>query len=189
MNDQEIWNRFLEGDKDALSRVFINYHDDLFNYGMKLASDTDIVKDAIQDLFLKLWKNRQNLHAVQILKPYLFKSLRRHIHDSIELNKPWHSIRPEEEAVFQVEYSHEDFLIDQQINNENYQKVICALNQLTPRQREAIYLRYFEDMDFENIAQVMDMNVQSVRNVIYRGIQVMRDLMLLQAFFFMLGKS
>jgi RNA polymerase sigma factor (sigma-70 family) len=189
MNDQERWNRFLEGDQDALSRIFINYHDDLFNYGMKLVSDTDIVKDAIQDLFLKLWKNRRNLHPIQILKPYLFKALRRHIQDSAELNRPWHSIRPEEEAAFQVEYSYEDFLIDEQVQDENYQNVIRALNRLTPRQREAIYLRYFEDMDFENIAHVMDMNIQSVRNVIHRGIQVMRDLMLLQVFFMMLSKA
>ncbi len=189
MTDQIRWEQFTEGNKDALSQIFLEFHDDLFNYGMKLAANTDIVKDSIQDLFLKLWKNRHNLDKVKIIKPYLLKSLRHHIQDSVELRKPWQFVNRESEFEFEVVYSHEDFLINQQINEETRHKVICALNQLSPRQREAIYLRYFEELDFATIAHVMEMNVQSVRNIIHRGMQLMRDLMVLQAFFLMLGKS
>jgi len=119
----------------------------------------------------------------------LFKSLRHHIQDSMELRKPWLLLDRDSEITFEIVYSHEDFLINEQINAETRQKVISALNQLTPRQREAIYLRYFEDLDFNIIAQVMGMNVQSVRNIIHRGMEVMRDLMVITVFFLMLGKS
>ena len=78
--------------------------------------------------------------------------------------------------MFQVTYSHEDFLINGQINEENRIKVTTALNKLTSRQREAIYLRFFENLNFETIAQVMEMNIQSVRNLIHRAMQLMRDL-------------
>ena len=63
-------------------------------------------------------------------------------------------------------YSHEDFLITDQVTDTVRLNVIEALNKLKPRQREAIYLRYFEELDFDIIAQVMEMNIQSVRNVI-----------------------
>lgn len=179
----------MGGDQAALSQIFLEFHDDLFNYGMKLSANDDIVKDSIQDLFLKLWKNRQNLDKVKVIKPYLFKSLRHHIFDSIELRKSLRLTDEESNRAFEVVYSHEDFLIDEQINTETRDKVIQALNQLTPRQREAIYLRYFEELEFSTVAQVMEMNVQSVRNTIHRGMQVMRDLMVLHVFFLMLGKS
>ncbi|HEY4784970.1 MAG TPA: RNA polymerase sigma factor [Bacteroidales bacterium] len=189
MTDQIRWEQFMGGDQAALSQIFLEFHDDLFNYGMKLSANDDIVKDSIQDLFLKLWKNRQNLDKVKVIKPYLFKSLRHHIFDSIELRKSLRLTDEESNRAFEVVYSHEDFLIDEQINTETRDKVIQALNQLTPRQREAIYLRYFEELEFSTVAQVMEMNVQSVRNTIHRGMQVMRDLMVLHVFFLMLGKS
>jgi RNA polymerase sigma factor, sigma-70 family len=189
MTDQIRWEQFMGGDQAALSQIFLEFHDDLFNYGMKLSANDDIVKDSIQDLFLKLWKNRQNLDKVKVIKPYLFKSLRHHIFDSIELRKSLRLTDEESDRAFEVVYSHEDFLIDEQISTETRDKVIQALNQLTPRQREAIYLRYFEELEFSTVAQVMEMNVQSVRNTIHRGMQVMRDLMVLHVFFLMLGKS
>jgi RNA polymerase sigma factor (sigma-70 family) len=93
------------------------------------------------------------------------------------------------EHPFEITYSHEDFLIAQQVTEETRLKVIEALNKLTVRQRETIYLRYFEDFDFETIAIIMEMNVQSVRNLLFRGMKVLRDLLLAEAFFFMLSKS
>jgi RNA polymerase sigma-70 factor (ECF subfamily) len=188
MDDQNAWRLFLKGDKDALSHIFLDYYDDLFNYGRKLSNNQDIAKDSIQDLFLKLWKNRNNLKSVQIVKPYLFKSLRHHIQDSLELRKPWQSIDNDYDPMFPVVYSHEDFLINNQVTEESRIKVIEVLNKLTPRQREAIYLRFFEDLDFEIISQIMEMNIQSVRNTIHRAMQVMRELMVLQIFLIMLEK-
>jgi RNA polymerase sigma factor (sigma-70 family) len=189
MDDKSKWHLFLQGDKDALSHIFLDYHDDLFNYGLKLSGHKDIVKDAIQDLFLKLWKNRNNLSNIQSIKPYLLKSLRHHVLDSLELRKSWQTIDNEYESTQQITYSHEDFLINNQIDEEIHQQVINTLNKLTLRQREAIYLRYFENLEFETIAQIMEMNVQSVRNTIYRATQLMRDLMLLSIFLMMSGQT
>jgi RNA polymerase sigma factor (sigma-70 family) len=190
MSDSIEWQKFQNGDKDALSGIFLSYHDDLFRYGLKLSLNQDIVEDCIQDLFLKLWKNRQRLKQVEHIKSYLLRSLRNHLHDSLELSQNnTTSIDNTDENIFQVEYSPEDFLINSQVNEETRNRVIEALNQLSPRQREAIYLRYFEEMDFETIAHVMEMNVQSVRNTIFRGMQVMRDLMLMTSFLVMIGKE
>jgi RNA polymerase sigma-70 factor (ECF subfamily) len=186
MDDKSKWELFLQGDQDALSRIFLDYHDDLFNYGIKLSGNKDIVKDAIQDLFLKLWKNRNHLSAIRTIKPYLLKSLRHHVLDSIEIHKSWQSVDHEQEPGAQITYSYEDFIIKNQVDEEIHQQVITTLNKLSTRQREAIYLRFFENLDFETVAQIMEMNVQSVRNTIYRATQLMRDMMLLPVFLIML---
>lgn len=187
--NQYLWKNFLLGDKSALSEIFLTFHDDLYRFGLKLSGDQNMVQDCIQDLFLKLWKNRGNLKPVESIKPYLFRSLRNHITDSINLQKPKISMDQRFENPSEFTYSHEDFLIAQQVSEETRLKVIEALNKLTMRQRETIYLRYFEDFDFETIAIIMDMNIQSVRNLLYRGMKVLRDLLLAETFFIMLAKS
>jgi len=186
--DSITWSAFISGDKDALSSIFITYHDDLFRYGYKLTGDVELVNDCIQNLFLKLWKNHENLKQVDIIKPYLLRSLRNHIIDSLELRRSFQQIDEDIEDMFQVEYTPEDFLINEQVQKETRQKVIELLNKLTPRQRHAIYLRYFEDLDIETIALVMDMQVQSVRNAICHGLKVLREMLVISYFLLMIGK-
>ncbi len=185
--NQLLWKSFLEGNKEAIATIFLLFHDDLYRYGLKLAGNTDLVEDSIQDLFLQLWKNRQNLKPVDNLKPYLFKSFRNHMIDNLELRNPVMHIESDFEHPFEVTYSPEDFIIQQQVSEENLLKIAEALNNLSSRQREAIYLRFFEELDFDMIAIIMDMNVQSVRNTLHRGLQAMRNLMLMQ--FFLLATS
>lgn len=189
MDEQINWQKFLEGTQQALAEIFLRYHDDLFRYGLKLTGNKEMVKDCIQDLFLKLWKNRRSIKTIQTIKPYLFKSLRHHIIDSLELQKSNLTVDDDILSSMQISYSHEEFIINEQVSEQSRLQVINAINKLPTRQREAIYLRYFEDLDFETIAQIMEMNVQSVRNILQRGMQLMRDQMLFISFLFMVGKA
>ena len=176
MNESYWWSLFLQGDKHAFSEIFLSCHDDLFRYGIKLTRDPEMVNDCIQNLFLKLWKNHKNLKPVRDIKPYLFRSLRNHIIDILELKKPTLPLDNDIEEMFVIEFTAEDFMISNQVEKETQEKIIQLLNQLAPRQRHAIYLRYFEELEFETIAQILEMQVQSVRNSISRGLRVMRTL-------------
>jgi RNA polymerase sigma factor (sigma-70 family) len=175
MNESNWWPLFLQGDKNAFSEIYLAFHDDLYRYGIKLSRDPETVNDCIQNLFLRLWKNRYNLKPVREIKPYLFRSLRNHIVDILELEKKTITIDQEAEELYGIEFNAEDFMISSQIEKEMQEKILNLLNQLPSRQRHAIYLRYFEEMEFDEISQVMNMNVQSVRNSICRGLQVMRN--------------
>ncbi len=187
MPDKTIWQAFLSGDKTALTEVFMTNYDDLYRYGYKLIRDKNLVEDAIQDLFFRLWKNRSAIRQVDNPKPYLFKSLRNHIRDSISKIRPCVELCDITEDHLNIEYSYEDFLVNDQITKSIRQKVVDALNKLPAKQREIIYLRYFEDIDFDTIARIMEIKVQSVRNSLHRGMIALRDLMLLQPFLTMLG--
>ena len=187
--NQLLWKNFLQGNKDALASIFLLVHDELFRYGIRLSGNIDLVKDSIQDLFLQLWKNRDNLREVNNLKPYLFKSFRNHILDNLEIQTPVVRIENDFEHPFEVSYSAEDFIIREQVSDKIRQNIVEALNKLSTRQREAIYLRYFEGLDFDAIANIMDMNVQSVRNTMHRGLQTLRNLMLLEAFLILTARG
>lgn len=176
MENKRLWEKYLKGDKEALSIIFRIFFDDLYNYGLRLTRNSEIVKDSLQDMFLKLWKNRSNLRVVDNIKPYLFKALRRHIISNLKWEKSFINSGQEPEELFQIEFSHEDFLINRNIDFETRENLIKALNKLTKRQREAIYLRYFEGLAFESISEIMSMKIQSVRNSIHRGLLVLREI-------------
>jgi RNA polymerase sigma factor (sigma-70 family) len=182
MDEQLQWQLFLRGEENALGYFFRKYHLDLSHYGIKLCGKPEIVKDSIQEMFLKLWKNRAHISNINTVKPYLLKTLRRHIQANLAIQSDYNTLE-DDANYFQVEFSSEDFMINTEEEKENCKKVLEVLNQLSPRQREAIYLRYFNELEFETIANVMDMNIQSVRNAIQRGLQTMRELMVLSTFF------
>ncbi len=176
MDNKRLWEKYLNGDKDALSIIFRIFFDDLHNYGLRLTRNSETVRDSLQDMFLKLWKNRSNLRVVDNIKPYLFKALRRHIISNLKWESNFINFTQEPDELFQIEFSHEDFLIGRNMDFEKRESLIKALNRLTKRQKEAIYLRYFEELDFESISEIMSMKIQSVRNSIHRGLLVLREL-------------
>jgi RNA polymerase sigma factor (sigma-70 family) len=177
MNHELLWMKFIEGDKDALSSLFKVLFNDLYGYGNRLVKDQEIVSDSIQDLFFRLWKNRSQLTNVEIVKPYLLKALRRQIITNLRLNKRYVNMDEMSDDFFEIEYSHEDFIVKEQVDKETNEKLVAMLNQLTGRQKEAIYLRYFQGYDFEMVSEIMAMNVQSVRNTIHRGLLSLRELL------------
>jgi RNA polymerase sigma factor (sigma-70 family) len=176
MEERKLWEKYLNGDREALTIIFRLFFDDLFNYGMRLARNTEIVEDSLQDMFLKLWKNRSNLRIIDNIKPYLFKALRRHIINNLRWGNSCINYDEQPEEHFRIEFSYEDFLINAHISQEKRENLIKALNRLTKRQREAIYLRYFEELEFESISEIMCMKVQSVRNSIHRGMITLREM-------------
>lgn len=177
MENLILWKRFLAGDKKALSLIFRIHFDDLFSYGMKLSNNKETVEDSMQDLFFNLWKNRENLGEISNIKYYLLKALRHRIFDNLNWKNRFLTMDMAHEELFEIEFSHEDFLINEQLDIDRRNKLISTLNQLSKCQKEAIYLRYFKNYDFKLIAKTMNINLQSVRNAIHRGIIACRELL------------
>lgn len=175
MKENALWLKFISGDKKALSYIFKMYYKELYNYGLKFTNDADFTMDSIQDLFLKLWNNRNHLENVSEFKPYLFKSLRNKIIDNLKLIPKYDSLNENQDQDLFIDFSHEEFIISRQLTKEKKEKLLQALNKLSPRQREAVYLRFFEELDFETIATIMKTNVQSVRNTLHRAMTSLRN--------------
>ena len=173
----QLWEAFRDGDARALSTLFEMHYDALYHYGLKLTGDEELVKDCIQNLFQKLWRRREGLRAVQVVKAYLFKALRRHLGDETKLLKKHRHLLPSYTDSFEVTYSHEEFLIAQQGDAEQSTRLLASLNQLSKRQREALYLKFFDGFSYERIAEVMSLNVQSVRNLIFNALQTLRKVL------------
>lgn len=174
-----LWESFQRGDHHAFELLFKLHYDELFHYGKKILRDEEVVKDCLQDMFYKLWKNRSGLGQVQTVRAYLYQAFRRVLYDESEKMMKKQSLRYEEGFEPQITFSAEDFLIQQQQADERSRRLLSAMNQLTRRQREAIYLRFFGGMDYEKIAEIMEVNAQSVRNLMHQAYKTLKENMAL----------
>jgi len=160
-----IWDRFLEGDKIAFEELMKTHFTILFHYGTKFSKDKEFIKDCIQDLFLQLWESRKNLSNKIIVKPYLMASLRRRIHRA---TLPFHfsDVLTESKDIFDVEFSIEEKFIQDESTLILTQKIKHALEMLPKRQKEVIYLKFFQELEREQIAKIMDVAPQTVSNLL-----------------------
>ena len=174
-----MWLQFRKGDKHALGALFVKYYDDLYAYGMKLTGDEDMVRDSIQDLFIKLWESRSRIKIVEQVKPYLIRAFRNLTIDQsrmVEKNPVQRfsiSVLPEV-----LHFDPEDFKSEAELVQNQISKLLLALNDLPPRVREAVYLRYYTGLNFDELATVMNVTFQSTRNLIHQGIKTLKDVLL-----------
>lgn len=174
-----IWNRFRTADKEAFANLFELTSDRLYRYGTKFVKDEELVKDCIQELFIKLHQNRQNLPDLKSPLFYLFRALRNLLIDTIQQRDKIVYFSTQELPF------HVNFIFDPESEDnkeeikDKFEKVI---NILTYRQKEAIYLRYQAEMSYEEISTLMGINYQSVRNLIHRSLEKIRSEMNLPLF-------
>lgn len=177
----KIWNDFLTGDKKAFSFLYESYFDTLYQYGMNIASDEEVVKDCIHDLFIKIYHNRDSLSIADNPKFYLLLSLKNLIFDSLLRGNRIDYMSPAE-MKFYASFIYEPEDDSQEVDDELKMKFDKVMSLLSDKQREAIYLRFKHDLTYKEIMQILGISYQSVRNLIHRSILKIRENMPFSAF-------
>lgn len=184
-SDTLLWNNFRSGDEKSFEIIYRTYIKPLYLYGSKFTNNKELVLDCIQEVFVDLFIHRQNLGETNNIKLYLFISLRRKIIYSIH-KKNLIQLFPDEELPFLSIYSTEEEVSDQESEMELINKLSKALETLSPRQKEAIYLRFSCELKYEEICQIMELNNQSVRNLVHRAIEKLRKILICSSSFLLL---
>lgn len=175
-NEQELWKKFqLEGDEKSLSVIYSRYFDQLYHYGSRFTTDNTIVEDCIQELFIKLIRNRQNLSVPASVKNYLFKAFRSFIFDKMESQKKYKTGEINEMTGFELEPSAEPGIFSQEEPTERQKKLQHAMQQLTARQREAIYLKYAAGFSYPEIAAMLSLTQKATYKLVARAIGTLRS--------------
>ena len=172
------WLRFKSGDKEAFA-IFYNLHiDRLYSYGLKLCNDENTIKDGIQEIFLDLYLNREKINSTpETLKYYLLLALKRNLFKKLKSGRRFDVGDIKESRFNDLEFSVEYLIIEQEKGEEKRHLVIDALNQLPGKQKEAVYLRFNEAMDYPEIASILGITVESVRKQVYRALKTVRELL------------
>ena len=171
--DITLWESFLTGDREAFGLIFRNNYPHLFQYGSKICRNLPLLEDAIQELFLEVWKNRNPAPTVSV-RAYLLKALK---YKLLKELARIHSTSFDEtigNGVFEL--GHEAFLIARQEDEERSQKVLLSLQELSHRQKEIIYLKFYQNLSYEEVSAIMNINYQAARNLLYQAIKALKKL-------------
>lgn len=157
---------------EYLGALFRTQFSNLYYYGLKLVSHSELVKDTVQDIFVELLDRDTSLTPIENINAYLYVSLRRKLLRSVQKHR---NTQTEDETTPECFFfSPEDFLIHQELGAEFKRTIVDIFRKLTERQREVIFLRFKHELEFDDIASVMDMKVQSVRNLLFRALEQIR---------------
>ena len=169
------WQEFVSGYDDSYCWVYTTYAQKLYQYGMCFTTDTELVKDCIQDIFTYLYRNKAQLVSPDNIKVYLFTALKNNLIKQIHKETITENLV--EDVPFVLELTvEEQFIQDEQYKNERKQ-VEKILSLLTSRQKEIIYYRFIQEMSMEEICTLMDLNYQSAQNLIQRSLKKIRSSM------------
>jgi RNA polymerase sigma factor (sigma-70 family) len=181
IDERIIWNEYKAGNKQSFSLLYKKYYFLLYNYGFHLVRDKDMVKDCLHELFFYLWENKERITEPHSVKNYLYTAFKRKILDAIKTRERFSSAYLESD--FEITISYEQELVTEQTQAEQLHKLQIAIGKLTKRQREAIFLRYFENMNYDEIASIMDCDINSSYVLVARAMQALRHSYCLTTFF------
>lgn len=167
--EEDLWIAFKKGDEQAYEFMFKHYYTCLLNYGLKINRDTEEIKDCIQQLFVGLWESRLRLGSNNSIKSYLLASLRRIILRRLKVRFQYINI-DQISPSFHVETSVEFKYINQQKEIERAEMLSALIEKLPDRQKEALYLRFYGDHSFSEIAEIMGITTRGVYKLIYKAL-------------------
>lgn len=179
-SDREVWASFKSGDEAAFNYIYRKHVADLYNYGMQICKQEELIRDCLQKMFVDLRKNQAKLGDVQRIKGYLFTVFHRELFKFLKkerkLNADLISLE-NEENIFHIETSHETKLIDEEFAFEKKVEIANALNKLPTRQRQAIIMLYQEELSYKEIAEVMNFSeVKTARTLVYRAMEKLKEI-------------
>lgn len=170
----DTWQKFLDGDKDAFSELYSFYINDLFAYGLKIGFDEETCKDAIQDVFFKLYTSKAQLLHVQNIEFYLLQSLKNRLFDIYNKEVKISLIDPSEIIIEDNGNIIEKLIHDEDL--EYYREQLKqSLKKLKPKQQRIIHYHYQLNLSHEEIALILDMTPEAVKKSIYRSVKKIKE--------------
>lgn len=166
------WQEFLQGDENAYSWLYKTYIQLLYSYGLHFTMDGELIKDCIQEVFTKIYKNRKTLLLPDNVRLYLLIALKKCLLNALNKQYRYTDL---ESIPFILSETVEDEFLSTEASKLQKEEVENILSILTPRQREIMYYRFVEEMDFDQICKIMDLNYNSAHNLIQRALKKVRD--------------
>ena len=175
MNELAIWNGFKTGSEEDFAFLYRHFAPVMLRYGRKITTDKELVRDSLQQVFYTLWKSREKLGDPPSVRNYLLKSPRNELIKKLSRNGPYESLPENYHA--ELADPHETILINLQTAAHTRQRIAELLSKLPARQREVVFLKYYANLNYDEISAIMDIEQESVYKLTYKAIARLQQLL------------
>ncbi len=163
----EYWERIRQGDNTAFSHIFQKYYQALYQFAGRFVKDAQTAENIVQDVFVKLWTNRENCLITSSLKSYLYAATRNTALNFLSREKK--------------QLSTEDLMSDRQdttanpeeqiIENEMIDGVHKAIEKLPDKCRSIYLMKRYDDLKYHEIAEILDISINTVKTQMKRALK------------------
>lgn len=164
-----LWNDLKRGNREAFIQIYNKHVNDLIRYGCQLVSNKTFVEDVVHDLFVSIWEKRKELADVYNIKFYLLSATRRMLLRRVKKERLLVSTPSKQDAPFEMVPSYIDQKIERQEEKERHKKIKTVINGLTERQREIIYLKFYQNLSYKQISEMLDLDQKYTYNLAARA--------------------
>ncbi|WP_240452897.1 MULTISPECIES: RNA polymerase sigma factor [Sphingobacterium] len=174
-DERELLKAISKGNHDGFERLFLHYYRALGNYIYRLLEDQDSTADLVQEVFLGLWVERERLADVESFKDYLFIITRNRIYNQLKL-KAKDSLMFESLEMHLTQLTERSEQSDDPKERERYFKLLEEEIEKLPLQQQRVFkLAKMKKMKYEQIAQFLDLSVETVRKHMYLAQRTLRN--------------
>lgn len=176
IDKNQLLAQFTAGCNEAFSYFYTYFMQDLYAYGISLGGSEDVVKDCIQDIFLQIHFAEKNFVSIDHLKFFLLKSIKNKLYNIYSSKRVLSSASMTEDVLnFSIKTTVLDTIIDEENRTAIQQRIDHLLSKLTSRQKEGIYLRYIQELEYAEIAEILRMTPTGARKLISRSLKRLRE--------------
>ncbi|MEX0314056.1 MAG: RNA polymerase sigma factor [Allomuricauda sp.] len=175
MDHGDLWSKFRAGDKAAFESVYNSCVDDMYAFGLKIDSDQELIKDCIQEVFIDIFEHRNAISEPNNIKFYILKALKHTIFRKQKKERKKAKFHEQPELNFSAGYNFEDKRILSELDEEKKRLVNQALETLSAKQKEIMYLRFSVGLNYNEISEIVNIDHSSVRKQVYRAIKKLRN--------------
>ncbi|MEP7353478.1 MAG: sigma-70 family RNA polymerase sigma factor [Acidobacteriota bacterium] len=167
VEDPDLIAKARKGDVEAYNLLVTRWEKRVFNYLLRLVSNREDAMDVSQDVFLKAYQNLPKLDDPQRFAGWLFRIAHNEAFSLLRKRKPEGDLAPDD--LFGVVPQNANLLpIELSLAVES------ALKRLTPDQREAVLLKVYQGFKFDEMAEILDCPVSTVKSRLYTGLELLK---------------
>lgn len=173
MKKEELVERIRNGDGEAYEELFFEYYSKLCGFAFRILKSDELAKDCVQEVFLKIWRNRKDWVINYSLRVYLYKSVRNQALNKIEKQKTRRDYTRQyyEEGI-------RDIIAERPSRNRDRELVdqIWQLAESLPKRRRTVFeLHKKNGLSYKEIAKIMGITRKTVENHMGRALQEIRN--------------
>lgn len=168
--------RLATGDASALQELFQELYDPLWRSVMRMVGDEALARDFAQESFIRIWERREALDPALSLKALLYRTVRNLALNALRDDQTRRVLLRDSASAFRAVLPSAPVSAEARLTaHELAEQLQRCINELPPRQREALCLSRFDGLSHEEIAEVMGCAPRTVNNHLVRALEQLRN--------------
>lgn len=160
-------------DYEALYETYVN---EMFSYGLALGVERHTLHDIVHDVFLHLFEHQNEIGEGDHQKYYLFRCMKNRMVSLKRQEVCTDDINEFDSYEFSIKITGLELIEEEEERKELAERIEKMMQVLTCRQREAIYLRFMQELEYDEVAELLGLTTKGARKLIYRSIDRIREL-------------